>query len=104
MRRRQGSAKKKRGPVKIGNALSELVNGLGIGGTLSRYKIITHWEEIVGQQIARVATPQRVDGDTLYVGVASAPWRAELVMRRREIIEKINAAAGRAVIRDIRFR
>jgi hypothetical protein len=36
--------------------------------------------------------------------VSSAPWRAELTMRRAEIIEKINGIAGTKVVREIRFR
>jgi predicted nucleic acid-binding Zn ribbon protein len=84
--------------------LHELASQLGIQRTLKQYGVITSWEEIVGEQIARVAAPQRIDNGTLYVTVSTAPWRAELSMRRREIIQKVNQHAGAEVIRDIRFR
>ena len=91
-------------PVHAGTALRDLAAQLGIQRTLNQYDIITSWAEIVGEQIARVAVPQRVDNGTLFVTVATAPWRAELSMRRREIIKKLNDHAGGDVIREIRFR
>jgi predicted nucleic acid-binding Zn ribbon protein len=92
------------GPLPLGAALGELVENLGIAPTLRQYSVIVSWQEIVGEQIAKVATAQRFDKDVLIVSVRSAPWRAELSMRRREIVEKINKAVGATVVKDIRFR
>jgi predicted nucleic acid-binding Zn ribbon protein len=36
--------------------------------------------------------------------VTTAPWRAELSMKRLEILQKINRAVGADVVKDIRFR
>ena len=77
---------------------------LGITKTLRQYDVITSWQEIVGDQIAKVAKAERMENGTLFVSVASAPWRAELTMKRQEIIGKINAAMGGKVVREIRFR
>ena len=85
-------------------ALNEFASSVGITKKLREYNVLTSWETIVGEQIAKVAKPQRIDNRILLVTVASAPWRAELSMRRREIIEKINAAVGKRVVQDIRFR
>ena len=103
MRRRQGGSRK-RGPVRIGLALEGLVRQLWISGKLSEYDVLTQWEEIVGAQVARVTVPERIDNGVLLVHVASAPWRAELTLRRREILDHIKARTGRDVVRDIRFR
>ena len=62
------------------------------------------WASVVGEQVARVTTPQRLEKGVLFVGVATSPWRNELVLRKREIIQKLNAAAGTTVVHDIRFR
>ena len=94
----------KRLPKPVGVAINELVDGLGIGQTLRQYSVITSWASIVGEQIARVSTAQRVERGILFVHVATAPWRAELALRRLEIVEKINAAFGKKVIHEIRFR
>lgn len=102
--RRSTPATTKKQPLSLNTALNEFVSSMGITKKLREYNVLTSWEMIVGEQIAKVATPQRIDNRILLVAVASAPWRAELSMRRREIIEKINAAVGKRVVQDIRFR
>jgi predicted nucleic acid-binding Zn ribbon protein len=91
-------------PRAVGAILQEMVRDLGIDQTLQQYNVLTSWASIVGKKIARVTTPQRIENGILFVQVSSAPWRAELTMRRMEILEKVNAAAGRQVVREIRFR
>jgi predicted nucleic acid-binding Zn ribbon protein len=91
-------------PRHVGGALHELAHNLGIEKTLKNYDVLTSWQSIVGEQIARVTTVQRIESGILFVSVSTAPWRAELTMRRQEIMKKVNAAVGRDVIKDIRFR
>jgi len=45
-----------------------------------------------------------MENGVLFVGVATAPWRAELSMKRMEIMQKINALFGKNVVKEIRFR
>jgi len=85
-------------------ALNEFAASVGITKKLREYNVLTSWETIVGEQIAKVSKPQRIENGILHVAVGSAPWRAELSMRRREMIEKINTAVGKKVVREIRFR
>jgi predicted nucleic acid-binding Zn ribbon protein len=85
-------------------ALVRFTASLGITRKLREVGVITHWDRLVGEQIAKVTRPQRMENGVLHVTVSSAPWRAELTMRRAEIIEKINGIAGTKVVREIRFR
>ena len=101
---RRVATKRKRGPVSAGAALQDLVKELGIGRTLAEYDVLTSWEKLVGEQIAKVTTPQRFDNGVLFISVATAPWRAELSLRRREITERVNARIGKKIVREIRFR
>jgi predicted nucleic acid-binding Zn ribbon protein len=87
-----------------GDALQELVRDLGIATTLRQYDIFTSWKDIVGEQVAKVTQPTRVERGVLYVRVSTAPWRSELTMRRMEIRERINTALGQKIISEIRFR
>lgn len=103
-RSRGGGRTGKKSPVPIGEALGAFAAELGIAGRLREYEAVTRWEAIVGERIARVARPLRVEKGVLVVNVESAPWRAELTLRRREILAKINSALGGPVIGDIRFR
>lgn len=103
-RRRPEAKGKKRQPVHVGTAIAELTAALGIDGTLKRYAVIAGWAEVVGEQIARVTEPQRIENGVLFVSVKTAPWRTELSLQRIEIMRKLNAAVGAEVVRDIRFR
>jgi predicted nucleic acid-binding Zn ribbon protein len=84
--------------------MDAFVLDLGLAGTLAQYDILTAWPEVVGEQIARVTTPQRIDNGVLFVGVRNATWRSELTMKRMEIIDKLNRRAGASIVKDIRFR
>lgn len=88
----------------VGEALRKLTGALGIAARLSEYDVITGWDRIVGEQIARVTTAERVEHGILYVAVRSAAWRNELSMRRMEILDLIHRSVGRKVVREIRFR
>jgi predicted nucleic acid-binding Zn ribbon protein len=101
--RRQGGRKQGK-PVVVGDALRKLTGSLGITTRLSEYDVLTGWDRIVGEQIARVSTAERIEHGILYVGVRSAAWRNELTMRRQEILERIHRTTGRKVVREIRFR
>jgi predicted nucleic acid-binding Zn ribbon protein len=59
---------------------------------------------VVGEQIAKVTQAQRMENGVLFVSVATAPWRAELSMKRMDITRKINTILGKNVVKEIRFR
>ena len=88
----------------LGDALREMLHRMGISKPLAEYDVLTSWEECVGEQVAKMTTPERIVNGVLFVHVTSAPWRAELSLRRLEILRKINARAGAPIIRDIQFR
>ncbi len=81
-----------------------LVRELGIAPRMAQYDVIAAWPDVVGPQISRVTAPQRMENGVLYVTVTTAPWRAELSMKRLELIEKLNSRVGTRVLNDIRFR
>jgi predicted nucleic acid-binding Zn ribbon protein len=85
-------------------ALAEFSKSLGITKKLREYSVVTSWKTLVGEQIAKVAAPQRIENGMLHVSVSNAPWRNELSLRKREIIEKINNGLGKKIVIDIRFR
>jgi predicted nucleic acid-binding Zn ribbon protein len=88
----------------MGEALQKFLAQTGMAGTLRQFDALTQWDMIVGEQIARVTRAERIEHGVLIVAVATAPWRAELTLRRREILRRINEAIGGRVVRDIQFR
>ncbi len=91
-------------PKSVGAAIKELAQHLGLEKNLEEYQALTSWQEVVGEQIAKVTQAQRMENGVLFVSVSTAPWRAELSMKRMEIMQKINAMLGKSVVKEIRFR
>ena len=60
------------------------------------------WPQVVGDQIAAEARPVRERGGVVTVGCAAAVWAQELDLMAGDLVERLNAAAGRAVVRSLR--
>lgn len=88
----------------LGAVLDALVKSLGIEKQVEQYKIFDVWNDIVGEQVAKVAKPDRIQNGMLIVRVNNAPWRAELTFRKNEILEKIHTTLQSKSITDIKFR
>ena len=90
-------------PEKVGGLIGAMFARLGIAEKVERASVVADWEDLVGSHIARVARPVRVQGDTLFVEVASASWRMELSMMRPQLMRKLNAGKRRGRIERIVF-
>jgi predicted nucleic acid-binding Zn ribbon protein len=92
-------------PIKtIGSAMDELVKSLGIQKKLQEYDAVVYWELAVGERIAQVATATRIQQGILFVHVKTSTWRNELVLRKNEIMDKLNTLIGIDVVKDIKFQ
>lgn len=87
----------------IGAAIQDLVANLGIGKKIREYDAVLRWNEIVGEQIARVTEAVKIEKGVLVVRVQNGPWRNELVLLKSDVMGKINAALGEEVVKEIRF-
>ena len=90
-------------PQPMGTALQDLFRRLGVTRKMQHYTVITTWDSIVGEQIARISKARKIDNGILFVDVKTGAWRVELSMRKREIMEKIHRAVGKNILKDIRF-
>jgi predicted nucleic acid-binding Zn ribbon protein len=88
----------------VGDAIEELIAQLGIKTKLKEQDAFVVWEEAVGEQIAKVATPTRMLRGALIVSVRSGVWRNELSMRKQELIQRINQLLGGEIVKDIKFQ
>ncbi len=92
------------GPRRLGDALEEVLERLGIAPAVERHEVFRDWDECVGEEIARVARPHRVDGDTLIVKVAHSAWINELSLRQKELLARLNEGRSRSVVKRLLFR
>lgn len=67
-------------------------------------KIVNAWEEVVGKIIAKHTTRLFVNSSKLYVSVDSAALSHELYMQRSELVENLNNAVGKKIIKEVIIR
>lgn len=92
------------GPRRLADALDGVLERLGLAGVVERHEVFRDWEARVGPEIARVARPHRVDGDTLIVKVGHSAWINELSLRQREILQRLNAGRSKSTVKRLLFR
>jgi predicted nucleic acid-binding Zn ribbon protein len=90
--------------ISLAEALNDYIREMNLGEKLSEVGVINSWEEIVGKAISSRTTKIFIKDHILHVHLNSSVVRNELLMLRENIIEKLNAKAGREVIKDIRLR
>jgi predicted nucleic acid-binding Zn ribbon protein len=88
----------------IALAIDDLINSLGIKRKLQEYDAVVYWESAVGEQIAKVTRAIRILKGVLIISVKTSTWRNELTFRKREIIDKLNDAMGKEIVKDIKFQ
>ena len=92
------------GSIALGDALKDVIKGLGIQRKLDEVRTIEMWAVLAGPQINAVTHSAWVKGDKLYVKLNSAAWRHELHFRRREWKDRLNEQLGKELVKEIVFR
>lgn len=87
----------------IGKILKRTLSNLGLDRKIREYDAVRLFPEVVGERIAAKAQALQIDRGVLHVRVTSAAWRQELNYTKAEIIAKLNAALGEAIVTDIYF-
>ena len=90
-------------PKSIQKIIDRLLKNLGIETKIKENMAVILWPEIVGKRISQESNAQKVIDGILFVKVESSTWRAELLLHKEKIIEKINKRVGKPVIAEIRF-
>jgi predicted nucleic acid-binding Zn ribbon protein len=91
-------------PLSFNQLLTPALKEYGLEEKARRYSIITSWSEIVGEKVASVSAPLKLENGILNVKVTDSAWRYELQMRKREILSKIAREYGPDEVVDIRWK
>ena len=90
--------------VHISEALHSFVQRYGLEGKLDECSAVAALGDVIGNPMMQYVGKVYVRGGVLFVHVSSSVVRGELAMNRHVLLERLNAAAGNAVIKDIVFR
>ncbi len=75
----------------------------GLETPLLQKRLVEAWPEVAGAVIQRYTLNTYITNQTLVVRLSNPALRADLGMRRQELVNKLNAFVGSQVIADIRF-
>lgn len=96
-------SKRKGEQTSLGKVLHGLLSSWGIDGKVRERQAVNMWSQIVGARIAEKTEAIGVEDGKVFVRVLSSSWKTELIFVKQEIIDRLNRAVGRRVIRDIVF-
>lgn len=91
-------------PESIASLLPTVVARIGGEDRAVMQRVALVWEEAVGALLARHTRPEGVRGRVLMVKVTSSSYAHELVLLRREILQRVERALGASLIDEIRSR
>lgn len=91
-------------PKPLGEALSEVIQRLGIRQRLDEAEAVEGWREIAGPRINRVTRDVWIEHGRLYVQITSAAWRQELHFNRGAWLDRLNTHLERPLVKEIIFR
>ena len=76
----------------------------GLETPLNEYRLVQSWPDVAGPTVAAYTGAVEIRNQKLFVQLKSPALRANLLMRRRELVDGLNSRVGAMVITDIVFR
>ncbi len=89
---------------KINSTVDRIVARIIGKKALREYDAFREWNTVVGDVVAQVSAPVKVEKGVLIVSVKNSTWRQELSMQKPQILKKYEKLFGAGVITDIRFQ
>ncbi|MBQ9576777.1 MAG: DUF721 domain-containing protein [Muribaculaceae bacterium] len=88
----------------IGEIINDLLRQENLDVALDEHRASALWPQIVGDGINRYTIRRYVNNGVMTVHLSSASLANELMLNRAGIIQSINQALGREIIREIIFK
>ena len=75
----------------------------GLESPLNQYRLVQAWADVAGEAVAAQTRELAIRNQTLVVKIASPALRANLMMRRRQLVQHLTQTVRAEVITDIAF-
>jgi predicted nucleic acid-binding Zn ribbon protein len=98
-----GITKRRERVTPLGQVLHSLLRSWGVDGKVRERQAVALWGKTVGPRIAENTEAVGIEDGKIFIRVRSSTWKTELVFVKPEIIDRLNIAVGKKVIRDIIF-
>lgn len=91
-------------PQPVAAILHEWIASRGLVARLAQHQALALWPKVVGAETAAHSRAVGWREDTLVLVVDHSVWAQELSLRRQDLIERMNRAAGQRIVKDLLFR
>lgn len=88
----------------VGGVILQYLREFGLETPLNEHRLLQAWDKVLGPTVSRYTKELRIYNQVLFVTITSAALRNELMMRRTELVSRLNAEAGAQVITQIVLR
>ena len=72
--------------------------------SVAEHRAVSAWRELLGEGVAHYTKNVYFKRNVLHVQLTSSVLRAELIMNKQNLIDKLNEHAGMEIVRDIVIR
>ena len=91
-------------PESSADLMSQVLARIGGSGRALEFRVFEAYNGAVGEILRLRTAPERLNGKTLLVRVASSALAHELTMLKREVLDRMALAIGDDVVTDLRTR
>jgi predicted nucleic acid-binding Zn ribbon protein len=92
-----------RPPRRVGEALSEVTSGMGLGNPAAVGELAAGWAEVVGDAVAAHARPRKIRDGILEVEVDSPEWATQLRFLEAQLLDRVTTALPTAGVTGLRL-
>ncbi|MEC9209464.1 MAG: DUF721 domain-containing protein [Bacteroidota bacterium] len=86
---------------KVGDIIRKLMKNPNLAEKLDKLDALDAWENIIGMQLCKYITDQKIYKGILYVKLKSAVVRNELNYKKSDLMKQINQKIGKELITNI---
>ena len=95
----------KRNAQQLNDILSEFFNeNPELKTSVAEHRAVSAWRELLGEGVAHYTKNVYFKRNVLHVQLTSSALRAELIMNKQNLIDKLNEHAGMEIVKDIVIR
>lgn len=91
-----------RDPDTLGNGLDAVVRRLGGAHATTMVRVVEHWPQIIGEDLAGATTPVRIDQGCLTVATVDSAFTTEIRFRQQQVCHRIAELCGDAGVERLR--
>ncbi len=82
--------------------MRQIIRDNGMETPLLQRRLVHLWDEVAGDLVASYTESKEIRNQTLWVKIQNPAVRADLQMRRTQLVAQLNNRVGASIISDIK--